>query len=106
MSASSFSLVGFGLIINRWSYLVGGAVALAAVVSIVVVLLLPNIYQSTSVFFPTNPQSTDPDRIVEGSKLEISGRAEDLDRVITIGESQPVAEQIIRQVDLYKTYDA
>src|SRR6476661_721139 len=106
MSASSFSLVGLGPIINRWKYLVGGAVALAAVVSIVVVLLLPNIYQSTSVVFPTNPQSTDPDRIVEGSKLEISGRAEDLDRVITIGESQPVAEKIIRQFDLYKHYDA
>jgi uncharacterized protein involved in exopolysaccharide biosynthesis len=66
--------------------------------------MLPNIYQSTTVFFPTNPQSTDPDRIVEGAKLEISGRAEDLDRVITIGESQPVAELIIQKFDLYKHY--
>jgi uncharacterized protein involved in exopolysaccharide biosynthesis len=105
MSASSFSLLGLAPIINRWKFLVAGAVALAALVSIVVALLLPNIYKSTSVFFPTNPQSTDPDRIVEGGKLEISGRAEDLDRVITIGESQPVAEHIIKKFSLYKHYD-
>lgn len=84
----------------------GGAVVLAAIVSIIVALLLPNMYKSTSVFFPTNPQSADPDRIVEGGKLELGGRAEDLDRVITIGESQPVAELVIKKFDLYKHYKA
>ncbi|MCC3154643.1 hypothetical protein Q3A66_16630 [Hymenobacter sp. BT770] len=111
MSAPSFSLVGLGPIINRWKYFVAGAVALAAVVSIVVALLLPNIYRSTAIFIPTNPQTADPDRLLEDnvevrSKLELGGRAEDLDRAITIGESQPVAEQIIRKFDLYKHYKA
>ncbi|MBH8556446.1 GumC domain-containing protein [Hymenobacter negativus] len=111
MSAPSFSLVGLGPIINRWKYFVAGAVALAAVVSIVVALLLPNVYRSTAIFIPTNPQTADPDRLLEpgsqsGSKLELGGRAEDLDRVITIGESQPVAEIIIKQFNLYKHYKA
>jgi uncharacterized protein involved in exopolysaccharide biosynthesis len=111
MSAPSFSLVGLGPIINRWKYLVAGAVALAAVVSVVVALLLPNVYRSTAVFIPTNPQTADPDRLLEEnvearSKLELGSRAEDLDRVITIGESQPVAELIIKKFDLYKHYEA
>ncbi|ALW85702.1 hypothetical protein AUC43_11755 [Hymenobacter sedentarius] len=111
MSAPSFSLVGLGPIINRWKYFVAGAVALAALVSIVVALLLPNFYRSTAIFIPTNPQTADPDRLLEDnvevrSKLELGGRAEDLDRAITIGESQPVAEQIIRKFDLYKHYKA
>ncbi|UOQ99497.1 hypothetical protein MUN81_08400 [Hymenobacter sp. 5317J-9] len=111
MSAPSFSLVGLGPIINRWKYLVAGAVALAAVVSIVVALLLPNVYRSTAIFIPTNPQTADPDRLLEENaqlrnKLELSGRAEDLDRVITIGESQPVAELIIKKFDLYRHYEA
>ncbi|GAB2875182.1 GumC domain-containing protein [Hymenobacter ruber] len=111
MSAPSFSLVGLGPIINRWKYFVAGAVALAAIVSIIVALLLPNVYRSTAIFIPTNPQTADPDRLLEpgsqsGSKLELGGRAEDLDRVITIGESQPVAEIIIKQFNLYKHYKA
>ncbi|HEX8329657.1 MAG TPA: hypothetical protein VF629_19120 [Hymenobacter sp.] len=111
MSAPSFSLVGLGPIINRWKYFVAGAVALAAVVSIVVALLLPNVYRSTAIFIPTNPQTADPDRLLDinpqnNNKLELGGRAEDLDRAITIGESQPVAELIIRKFDLYKHYKA
>ncbi|MBU6121203.1 GumC domain-containing protein [Hymenobacter siberiensis] len=111
MSAPSFSLVGLGPIINRWKYFVAGAVALAAVVSVVVALLLPNQYRSTAVFIPTNPQTADPDRLLDqdkemGSRLELGGRAEDLDRVITIGESQPVADVVIKKFDLYKHYHA
>ncbi|OGX89229.1 hypothetical protein BEN47_07455 [Hymenobacter lapidarius] len=110
-SAPSFSLVGLGPIINRWKYFVAGAVALAALVSVVVALLLPNVYRSTAVFIPTNPQTADPDRLLEDNamargKLELGSRAEDLDRVITIAESQPVAELIIKKFDLYKHYEA
>lgn len=105
MSSRSYSLLGLWPVINRWKFLVLGAVVLAFVVSAVVALMLPNIYKSTSVFYPTNPQTTDPDRIVtEGGKLELGGRNEDLDRVITIGQSQPVAEAIIRQFNLHQHY--
>ena len=76
----------------------------AAVVSTVVALLMPNVYKSTAIFIPTNPQTADPDRLLEGAKLEVSGRAEDLDRVITIGGSQPVALYFIRKYDLYRHY--
>lgn len=110
MSAPSFSLVGLGPIINRWKYFVAGAVALAAIVSIVVSLLLPNVYRSTAVFIPTNPQTADPDRLLQENaqrgQLELSGRAEDLDRAITIGESQPVAELMIKKFALHKHYKA
>jgi len=106
MSAPSFSLVGLGPIINRWKYFVAGAVVLAAAVSVVVALLLPNVYRSTAIFIPTNPQTTDPDRLADGGKLELGGRAEDLDRAITIGESQPVAELVIKRFDLYQHYKA
>lgn len=107
MSSTSYSLLGLWPVINRWKSLVLGAVILALVVSAVVALFLPNIYKSTAVFYPTNPQTTDPDRIVtEGGKLELGGRREDLDRVITIGESQPVAERIIQRFKLHEHYNA
>lgn len=103
-SSTPFSLLNLGPVIDRWKHLVGAALALAFVGSVVVALLLPNIYKSTAVFYPTNLQSADPDRLVEGTKLEISTKNEDLDRIITIGESQPVAELIIKRFDLYRHY--
>ncbi len=103
--------MGLGPIIRRWKRFVTGAVALAAVVSVVVSLLLPNEYRSTAVFIPTNPQTADPDRLLDENvqqrgQLELSSRGEDLDRVITIGESLPVAELIIRKFKLYEHYKA
>ncbi|SNC66083.1 Uncharacterized protein involved in exopolysaccharide biosynthesis [Hymenobacter gelipurpurascens] len=104
MTERPYSLLGLWPIINRWKNLVLAALVLALVVSTLVAFLLPNIYSSTSVFFPTNPQNSDPDRIVEGQKLELGGRTEDLDRVITVGGSQPVAELILKRFNLYEHY--
>ncbi|UOQ76726.1 hypothetical protein MUN84_19750 [Hymenobacter sp. 5516J-16] len=103
--SESYSLLGLWPIINRWKKLVGTALVLALLTSILVALTLPNIYKSTAVFFPTNPQTTDPDRIAtEGSKLELGGRTEDLDRIITIGQSQPVGELLIKRYQLHEHY--
>jgi capsular polysaccharide biosynthesis protein len=108
-----FSLAGLRAIFNRWKYLLGLAGVLAAVISIIVVLAIPNIYSSTAVFLPTSPQSSNPDRLVEGAssnrgdgtKPELGARAEDLDRVLSIGQSLPVAELMIRKFDLYHHYN-
>ncbi|MGI4872832.1 MAG: hypothetical protein ACRYFX_16865 [Janthinobacterium lividum] len=104
-SASPFSTAGLLAIYNRWKYLLGLAVGLAAIISVIVALRMPNIYSSTAVFLPTSLQSTDPDRLVEGTKLELGTRTEDLDRVVTIGSSLPLAELMLRKFDLYHHYN-
>ena len=105
-SLPPFSAAGLRAIFNRWKYLLALAVGLAAVVSAIVAWRMPNIYSSTAIFLPTSPQSTDPDRLVEGSKLELGARSEDLDRVLTVGQSLPLAELMIKRFDLYKHYYA
>lgn len=105
-SLPPFSAAGLRAIFHRWKYLLALAVALAAVVSALVAWSLPNIYSSTAIFLPTSPQSTDPDRLVEGSKLEVGARSEDLDRVLTIGQSLPLAELMIKRFNLYQHYNA
>ncbi|RZK60786.1 MAG: hypothetical protein EOO59_06650 [Hymenobacter sp.] len=99
-----FSITSLRTIFDRWKYLLGLATALAAVISVIVALTMPNMYSSTAVFLPTSLQSADPDRLVEGSKLEIGVRSEDLDRVVTIGESLPLAELMIRRFNLHDHY--
>lgn len=99
------SLTGLLPIINRWKFHVLGLTLLAMVISTVVSLLLPNVYRSTTVFYPTNLAGLDPDRIVEGSRIEKFGNREDIDRITTLGMSQPLAEYIVNKYQLYRDYD-
>jgi len=105
-SVPPFSATGLLAVFHRWKYLLGLAAGLAAVASIVITLLMPNIYSSTAIFLPTSPQSTDPDHLVEGSKQGLGVQSEDLDRVLTIGQSLPLAEQMIKKFNLYDHYHA
>ncbi|HSI90572.1 MAG TPA: hypothetical protein VK927_05610 [Adhaeribacter sp.] len=92
-------------ILNRWKLPVFILTILALIISAIVSVLLPNVYKSTTVFYPTRFSSTFTDRITEGEIQEYAPSAEDIDRLITISESQPVAEYIIRKYELYKDYD-
>jgi capsule polysaccharide export protein KpsE/RkpR len=98
------NLAGLLPIINRWKYQVLGLTLLALVVSTVISVMLPNVYRSTTVFYPTNLAGLDPDRIIEGSRIEKFGTREDIDRITTLGMSQPLAEYIINKYQLYKDY--
>ncbi|HSI91687.1 MAG TPA: hypothetical protein VK927_11255, partial [Adhaeribacter sp.] len=98
------NLTGLIRIINRWKYLVLGVTLMAAIISIVVAKMLPNEYKSTAIFLPLNFSSVDPDRIVAGERLEIASTNEDIDRMITVGESHILADYIINKYDLYTHY--
>ena len=98
------NLAGIIPIINHWKYQVLGLTLAALVISAIVSLLLPNQYKSTTVFYPTRFIATPSDPITEGDKMEFAATSEDIDRIITIGESQPLAEYIINKYQLYKDY--
>jgi uncharacterized protein involved in exopolysaccharide biosynthesis len=103
-----FSLAGLRAIFNRWKYLLGLAAGLALVISSVIAFTMPDIYSSVAIFLPTSLQGADPDRLVDVTKgstrLEVGARAEDLDRILSIGQSLPVAELMIRKFNLYQHY--
>ena len=98
------NLAGIIPVINHWKFLVLGLTLAALVISAIVSLLLPNEYKSTTVFYPTRFIPTPSDPIAEGDKMEFAATSEDIDRIITIGESQPLAEYIINKYQLYKDY--
>lgn len=105
---SVFSLAGLRAIFNRWKYLLGLAGALALVVSTVIALSMPDIYSSVAIFLPTSLQGADPDRLVDvtrgSNRLELGTNPADLDRILSIGQSLPVAELMMRKFDLYHHY--
>jgi len=84
-------------------YLCLGIGLLSALLS----LLLPNYYQSTSIFYVASLDQTKPGQIfgTSTSDSDFYGNDHDNDRLLTIAESNEVADYIIQKFDLYKHYD-
>ena len=103
---SPFSTAGLWDIFRRWRYQLATVLVLTALLSAGIAWTLPNIYSSTAIFLPSSPESSDPDRLASGQRLGVDGTSADLDRVLTIGQSLPLAEHIIRRFHLYEHYKA
>ena len=78
-----------------------------AVLSIIVALLLPKYFKSTTTFYAASTDLASPERIFgeANDAMEYYGEAEDIDRVITIAESNEVTEFMINKYNLYERYD-
>lgn len=99
-------LLGVYFILLKWRKFLFSLLAAVALLSALVAWLLPNEYKSTTVFYPTNLNAVNPDEIVGGnrSNTEVFGNTEDIDRILTIAYSQPLAEYIIQKYNLAQHY--
>jgi uncharacterized protein involved in exopolysaccharide biosynthesis len=108
MAVAEEHLAGFLPLILKWRRPVLTITIAACLLSVVVSLLLPNIYRSTTVFYPTNlpdlETAVNPALIINGEKLTLSTNSDDADRLVSIGQSQPLVKAIIRQFNLTKRY--
>jgi len=78
----------------------------AAVLTAVLSLLLKNYYQATTIFYPASTDLAKPVPVggVEDNR-NYYGNDFDLDRLLTIANSDEVAEYLITKYDLYTHYD-
>jgi tyrosine-protein kinase Etk/Wzc len=69
-------------------------------------LMLDDFYQATTVFHVASPDVFKPEQIfgLSTKDMEYFGSEVDNDRILTIAQSSPVAELLIKQFDLYKHY--
>ena len=82
-----------------WSFLI-------SVIAAILVLLKPNYYESSSIFYPASTDLAKPLPIGNQSKdIEYYGGAEDLDRLLAIASSGELKEYLIDEFDLYNHYD-
>ncbi|MGB4906536.1 MAG: hypothetical protein WBO91_16385 [Saprospiraceae bacterium] len=82
-------------------------IAIAAVVAIVVSLFLPNYYQATTIFYPASPDIMKPEHIfgTATKDMDYYGTGVDLDRMLTVAQSNELYDFMIDSFDLYKRYD-
>ena len=79
----------------------------AAILSIIVSYVLPEYFKSNTTFYAASTDLASPERIFgeANDAMEYYGEAEDIDRVITIAESNEVTEFLINKFNLYERYD-
>ncbi|MGV3639226.1 MAG: hypothetical protein ACO1NZ_01830 [Adhaeribacter sp.] len=86
-----------------------GLVAAVALLSAGISFLIPSEFKSTAVFYPTDLNDVNPEQLVNRGRPvspELFGSDEDIDRMLTIANSQPLADYIIRKFNLARHYES
>ncbi|QNF34652.1 hypothetical protein HUW51_18670 [Adhaeribacter swui] len=107
MASSEFNLNKFLPLMQQWRWPLAGVTLAGFLVSVITALLLPDIYRSTAIFYPTNLpalQTTLNPEYTTQERLALSMSTDDADRLISIGQSQPVLKHIIQKFKLAEHY--
>lgn len=92
----------------KWRKLIIIVTGLAAVISVVVALLLPNYYKSTTIFYPQNLSAFDRGYLFGNESKErvqsLFGDKQDVNRVLSIANSAELIGEIIREFNLADHY--
>lgn len=100
------NLLGVLKTLFKWKKQILYVCILAAVGSVVISLFLDNYYESYTTFYAASPDQALPEPVgVEAGERKYYGESEDMDRVLTIAESNEVANFLIQKYNLYEHYD-
>lgn len=102
------SLLGVLRTIFSWKRPILIISATAAIGTALISLLLPNYYQATTVFYAASPDLAKPEILFNrGSQLRsfYYGGENDIDRILTIGESAELLHYLVDSFDLYQHYE-
>ncbi len=90
----------------RWKKQIVSTLVGTLIISIVVLLLIPNYYKSTAIFYVASPDQSMPNTIGDRElSKDFFGNDDDIDRIITIAESSEWANHMIQQFRLYEHFD-
>ena len=102
------SLLGVLETLFRWKKPILIVCAAAAFGSAAISLLLSNYYQATTTFLAASPDQSNPELLFNRTgalRIEIYGNENDMDRVLTIAQSQDLVNFLVDSFDLYTHYD-
>ena len=78
---------------------------IATILGFAIAFSLPVYYKSTSTFYPYSPKAYDPRYMFsQGGDIELFGTGDDADRVVTIGNSSVITNNIIEKYNLIDRY--
>jgi len=98
------NLLGILKTIFSWKKQILRICGIAVIGSILLSLVLPVYYESTTVFYAASNDLLKPKNKYKNRQLSYYGSKNDIERILTIGKSAGVLDAIIDEFDLYKHY--
>ena len=101
-------LIGVMSVLYKWRKQIGLLLAtVIGVVSVISFLFLYTYYKSTTVFYVNSTDIFKPEQMFGTSTKDMDyiGTSNDIDRILSIAESEPLKDFLIKKFDLYKHYD-
>ncbi len=96
-------------IVLRWKLPIAVVCLIAGLLSVGLSLMKPNFFKSTVVFLAANPYMIDRSNIFSKTPGEnpvfMFGSSREIDRLLSIGKSQPLIDYIIHKYQLIKHYE-
>ena len=101
-----FDLLGVIRVLYKWRKPVIQLCLAIGVVTAIVSLFLPDYYQSTTVFLVASPDQAKPEVLFNrsGTKPFVYGTENDIDRILTISESNELVDFLVKKFSLYEHY--
>ncbi len=92
-------------VLYKWKIFILVVCLITLVGSVVLSLMMDNYYQSSTLFYATNNDLAKPNPIGSQDKVRYYyGGGEDMDRIMTLAESERLADFLIDSFDLYNHY--
>ena len=91
----------------RWKWKIVGVGLITGILSVVVTLMMPDIYESTAVLYPINQSITERSALFSSTgkaKIEFYGSKRDANRMIAIANSAPMIDFMINHFGLMEHY--
>ncbi len=100
------NLLGVLSTLFKWKKQIIYVCIIAAVGSVIISLFLDNYYESYTTFYAASPDQALPEPVgIESGDRKYYGEPEDIDRVLSIAESNEIATYLITKYNLYEHYD-
>jgi tyrosine-protein kinase Etk/Wzc len=103
---NKYNLLGVLKTLFKWKRQILTVCVIAGVGSVIISLLLPVYYQAATVFFVASPDQAKPELIFGRGTLaaEYYGNENDIDRILTIAESNELVDFLVDSFNLYSHY--
>lgn len=101
------NLLGVVETVFKWKKIILWTCGITAVGAIIIALLLPVYYQSTTTFYAASPDLATPEAIFgeSGTAPDYYGTENDMDRILSIAKSGELMDFMIDSFQLYEHYD-
>ena len=101
-----FNLMAFFKLIWKWRKPILIVTGVGIVGSIVITdpHIMPPYYESTSMFYPLNPNMTSSGTLFSSSDASLFGGTSDVDRILSIASSAPLELYIVNRFKLFQHY--